>query len=378
MSYGGESNAKKMARLCAWRDIINEWHAGNPNQGHPKVLVLSGPHAHDVRVATSFGVPAENITAVDSNPAALAAAKRENKQFGVRWIRGNCFDVLDNEPFGIIFLDFCKTFKSAYDEVWPRLLKSTWGRPIGPPRRGGQAYTAHFCIAGMYGRDGQRPRAATRQEQEQSMEFLKYLYGDDVKAKPLKTVPSDAWRTVQAFTNAGATAKQFGAQLIPLFAISYQSYRANRRGVPMLYWAGTLLKCLGPRAARRHFRKHVVGDWYESEDWALLMGDALPQCYGSDPSGEELRSIALGLLLTGNAADQVADRLCIDRATLTAWQAHLARGTYADNKKLQGYRILDEAIKRMPAPNSWQEDIDKRFAIKRAWHLIGKELLSKP
>ena len=103
--YGGESNAKKLARVLLW-DHLQHVHVAS----HGRILVLAGPEAGDIRTLQALGIDPRNIVAVDTDPEHIAKSREIAPD--AEYILGDVFEAVrefDRDTFDVMFFDFCST-----------------------------------------------------------------------------------------------------------------------------------------------------------------------------------------------------------------------------------------------------------------------------
>lgn len=345
-TYGGESNAKKLARAQFWRwmftlfvgseipgsdadlrGMLNrirreitaaDYHLASETAARcvptAKVLVLCGPHGCDARVAASFGFRPENILAVDRDPAAIESAAAELATHGLGRVRlqvGDFVDALRAERFDIVFFDSCSPILHIVPTILSELVAQYSGRLNSSNRR----LVSFVGFGGMYGRDG---RYLTRRGSRRADAAA------DTKRERAFTA-----RMRRLSANAGG-------EYATISAISYHSRRANSAGTPMLYVGGGFRTWAqlreAPHLLSRRMRKVIYKQAKKSSRALASIGCGTRHQFeriGHDVDGVKVRAEALRLRRVGGFCSQrIADTLCLDPGTVRAWLAHDTRGTY--------------------------------------------------
>ena len=322
--YGGESNAKKIARFRVWTTI-----KGGARQllgkelGDCDIAVLSGPRGCDVLVAYTLGADARRITAIDINDESLCSAYDHLRSFderlsgAVRW-RSDSFErVLSAEKFDIAFIDSCSPIlllaRKSIDSLMQNAMNNEGQTIHGDPRRGSvkSVRRAIVYVGGMYGRDG------------------RFMNGGN--GRP------DEKRAHQFFREANDVANAVCAEFIPHRAYSYNSRRicddGKVRGTPMLYAGGTVAYqdtgYAPDRRRRRQTKSATKKCLRDAKRHAAEHGVDLVDGAGHDLDGIKLRDEAIEM---GRVCSRTAARLlCIPEGTVRAWLAHDTRGTYSND-----------------------------------------------
>lgn len=254
MSYGGESWAKKVARLQYWIHAAET--VGADRFWRSKFLVLAGPDAGDCRMLVHmFGVPPSQIVAVDRSAEALASAKEACP--GPEYVAGDIVAAARERRhrFDHVFVDLCSTIGPGSASVVARAA----AQAIRSDGIVGCGY--------MYGRESAAGRAAldrvrrgldrqfeniramdpvyrkkylaafrdiSRDDPFGSVEamedFVMQANSSDETPAHLRVTAAD-WITKDAFRTVGFWYAQH-------FSIAYRSTKDNGGGVPMLYGMG--------------------------------------------------------------------------------------------------------------------------------------------
>jgi hypothetical protein len=104
MSYGGETDSKRIARYLLWSSIrrkLQERFVVGPH------VVLCSSEAGDVRTLVALGADPKGIFAVDSDASALAHARAHIVGGGVNFVHGDVAEVATSLKPLAAFLDFC-------------------------------------------------------------------------------------------------------------------------------------------------------------------------------------------------------------------------------------------------------------------------------
>lgn len=111
MTYAGESNAKKLARLSMWRRLA----LALPNA--PRSLIVTGPDAGDVRCLRGLGKKIDRVVGVDIDPDAVSAAKRAVP--GIDVITGDLLDAAKSmrRRCDVVAADLCSTINDRSLEL---------------------------------------------------------------------------------------------------------------------------------------------------------------------------------------------------------------------------------------------------------------------
>lgn len=367
--YGGESNAKKIARAYFWLIIergtpsVDDYRDDDGNLGDDQrdlivrdfndkdkrkfvleglpyvdgslpglfeylpVAVLSGPMGFDVQTLLAMGVLPHVITAIDTNPESIESAKSRINGFmskGVKdfdayyghtadcisWVCDDYAHVLRSQGFAIVFMDTCSPILHAAKHTIDAVALSAQMSPLRHEGKDGECpqRRAQVFFGGMYGRDGR------------FMPERQFEHKD-----------SDARRTVRLFEKFGSLATAAGAYFQPSLSISYTSLRPGPNGkavgTPMLYAGGALTTVEGAynwgAAHRKRMRMKLD---------AINVGLIRDFCrepsnfirVGHDLGGAKLKQAALDL----GADEYASDVLGVPRGTVRAWKAHDTRGTY--------------------------------------------------
>ena len=337
MTYGGESNAKKLARLHIWN-----WFSFHRKCGAVrKLAVLSGPQACDVRVAIALGFDSHSIVAIDRDAAALREAKALLGELGsgVDWRCSDFEDVVSNESFSAVFMDSCSPILHLATAAMATLTGIT-GTDTWSARGSGEETLRSVLLAvgGMYGRDG------------------KHL------DKTGSGLPPDKRRMRHFNSRLAKAAAAVNSVYSSQTACSYSSRRlcadGKIRGTPMLYTAGLFgnvvqVERFKPMldqpngdgtvtksgSARKHRRTCLaLARRLNKKQQKLSKGQgslARMIAMGNDLDGEKVKGCAIRIAKE-TGAKAASNLLCLPEGTVRAWLAHETRGTYGDDYKAAG------------------------------------------
>lgn len=327
-SYGGESNAKKIARAIMWSEFRTLCVASGRDPSWVPVAALCGPYGHDVRCARAHGF--NNVTAIDRDPEAIRNARGLLGDAAADWRVDDFCEVLRREAFGVVFLDSCSLVLQVTREVFPSMVAQA-GRKVGavldPDRR--RARDLHMVIVGVggiYGRDAR---------------FLDDTFAGEPDLRRIGQVTSEM---------VDIAASDF-AYCFPTLAVSYTSRRKKEDGgvaqSPMLYAAARYWATGEAWRAELSTKPYRALDPVNGRVEQVVAGSRKNRRFLASISKREtkrdgIRFERLGHDLDGarvrrmtiNAAKQwgtgvAADTFCVDEGTVRAWLAHDTRGTYA-------------------------------------------------
>lgn len=293
MAYGGESNAKRLARLSLWSGIKRvQWR--NDPERVKRILVLAGPEAADIRTLRYLGIEPSKITAVDTNPVHIESCKAMEPD--ATYIVGDVFEHLKTckareLKYDALFLDFCQTFSM------PLMHKVVTGSIQG------LAPNATLCLGAMYGRE--RPETLKRMT---------------------KAGKAHARRSGFAWMNLDHAAYQSRMVSMMIGTISYRSGRLVRGksvGVPMVY------VLFASRIMRRPAGKLAwpdINDKFRRETEARLENTLGHNCVlieeiGDDADGEKLKAKVFRMADRGVSSKQIALALNLKSQQIAAWKA---------------------------------------------------------
>ena len=300
MGYGGESNAKKLARATLWNHIWRiRWKGGQNTDD--RILVLVGPEAADIRCLRALEVDPRRVTAVDTNAEHIEASRALVPE--ANYVAGDVFDYLAGEGrkgFDVMFLDFCgPTSAKCMDDVAKGVMH-------GLRRNEGIVAIGH-----MYGRE--------RKESGRRINKHKSVLRNSKKGKKSQKTVKGKMRITAAARAAywfKALAERFvgGRMLESTVAfITYQSSRKASHGVPMFYVAWIV-----------HRLPRMLGKlgWDEANmAFSRKLGKVvLMKELGGDPDGKKVREEAL-YWAESYPSVRVADFLNLKRQQVAAWKA---------------------------------------------------------
>ena len=288
-TYGGESNAKKIARAMFWDWKRRSLVGAGFDLSRTRTAVLCGPHGFDARAAQTQGF--RNIWCIDADPSYIEQAKAEsaewgNKPQGVRWIARDFFEVINETQFDVVFFDGCGQLLKYAESLAENLVSIA----------AGQRHLS-LTIGGCYGRDGGSGGATQR----------------------CRTASS---RLVEIASNKGLGIKPGGA-----FSYSSRRYRDDgsvNPGSPMIYLSASL--CDAERGCDRQTRRALKRIAKRHTKKRGLDVYAL----GSDLSGDALRAAVLeNREIISGGAKGLAEMFCLDWRQVAAWLAVDTKGKNA-------------------------------------------------
>lgn len=241
MGYGGESFAKKIARLHAWANL--QEIVGVRAMASAKALVLAGPDNADARILITMGVPPRNITAVDCDVEAARSAREALP--GVGCVVDDVVEVAKRRrrTFDVMMLDFCA-------QLSPRSVEAVAAAASFGLRDGGGALGCAFS----YGREGGEWGA-----------FVGEIRGVAHRAQFDESGAAQARAaTFRAYVEDAL--RRRGARWFPHSeeGVFYTSCRESGAGTPMVYFTGGVarspkMRLLPPVASRDPRLVRVLG-----------------------------------------------------------------------------------------------------------------------
>lgn len=261
--YGGESPAKKVARLEWWKAI----HKTHPSLLTSRIVVLAGPGAGDARVLRGLGADMSRVTMVDMDAAALESARAIVPE--ARAFLGTDLDaaVSMRGKVDVVALDYCMQLSAEniakFGRVSAVALRSFGG----------------VAACGMsYGREsGERLDAVNRGRGywEQTSAYTEHALAGKRGAEAKKIMNRAA--RYSAFSDAarrglGAVSLRFEERWFRF----YQSATDTKVGTPMMYAVGTakrgarcyetIASLAGKRA--RHVLRETFAEAARDDKWA--------------------------------------------------------------------------------------------------------------
>jgi len=357
MAYGGESNAKRLARARFWIEALFARHGETvytpecPND-EENALVLCGPEGADVRILVELGFSEDRIVAVDSSrdyieytreryPAATCICGELSKVISQKRFRRH---------FHYMLLDFCSP------------ISKRLGVSVARTAAFGLKHRGVLGAGFMYGREGPGCRehlARIRKRMSDPSSLVARLGGDaeqtldavaesvaakyqgekhlEVKKLALEYYSqNDLWGGVMTEMKKGRrpttlaqlsrthlmheiisdAALQFG-YILDEWAMHF--YRSGRRvgkrsvGVPMMYYQAV---CDRPNKSRKGLRRlrdlRIVQNLQDTMHRSSFIRD--------DPDGEVIKKAAVDLARMGGSA-RAAEILNLKRQQVAAWLA---------------------------------------------------------
>jgi hypothetical protein len=350
MSYGGESNAKKIARLRVWLEMLRHTEK-TKDVRESRALVLAGPEAGDIRALMALGVLPENITAVDVDPEALESSRRIVP--AANYVLGDVLKVVSKKRrkkktkrYDMVFLDYCSPISERAVQKSVRVAKEAL------------VNNGYFCTGFMYGREGPGAREGVSIGRETFMESVEMLRDKIIAPTPailrnmvdngVDMSNGDFYSLAEAISRGPESFRGKNRQVIEkalnitarvsylqnrmldnslkhgmvLFNTGYFAYRSGRRtksghssGVPMIYYLSRGLQFLG-KLPKKRLKRH-----YLTEASKFDMEEAF--CVGhlpDDPDGEGLRRCVMSFARKSGSA-YAADLFNLNKRTVAAWLA---------------------------------------------------------
>lgn len=349
MSYGGESNAKRIARASAWMammDMLPQFDdPGYKLPGALRALVLAGPNAGDIRTLGALGVLPWHVTAVDIDPDAIRSSQEIEPDADYRV--GDVLEVVTRRrkkrkplKYDLIFLDYCSPISERAVRKSVRVAKAAL-------INGGV-----FCTGFMYGRENGAAREGVKKARELSDAMADYAMEappEDFVTPAMKRMLDHKGLSPEVYsqldrhglTGKAKKAAEVGLKLISrvnllqhmtvrvgiehgivLFNVGHVSYRSGRRtrtgrssGVPMLYYMGKGYQLLG-RPSRSKFMRQYDRLTQDFDENGMFYIERVED----DTDGEKVR--ALAVKIARRYSSHVAgDFLNLNPRTVAAWLA---------------------------------------------------------
>jgi hypothetical protein len=280
-TYGGESNAKKLARVIFWDWLRRTLHAAGVDPSTTSTAVLCGPHGFDARTAQTQGF--RHIWCIDADRSYIEQARAESAEWGnhphnVRWVAGDFFEIIKETQFDVVFFDGCGQLLRYAESAAESLVTIA----------AGQRHLS-LTIGGCYGRDGGSGGATQR----------------------CRTASS---QLVNVAANKGLGIRPGGA-----FSYSSRRHRDDgsvNPGSPMMYLSASL--CDAERGDDRQSRRAIKRIARRHAKKRGLDVHAL----GSDLNGDALRAAVVeNRDAIGGGAKGLAEMFCLDWRQVAAWLA---------------------------------------------------------
>lgn len=347
MGYGGESNAKKVARAYAWMSMFSVHGEDTESISDRRFLVLAGPEAGDIKTLIGFGASPENITAVDVDEGALESSRRIEPR--VNYQLGDVLAVVTRrhgkgkkpKRYDVIFLDYCSPISA-------RVVRKSIQVAKVALTNGGM-----FCTGFMYGREGpdacagvDRGRQVLQERQVlqafaaerylavpallRLMERMGYEYEDVIKSLgegPLTTKEKLAAKRARNLSARVYLLRELMLReslqskmaMIHLGHLGYRSGRRNKSGrstgVPMLYYVCRGYQLIGNPTSSKVRRMIAKEEQKFNEE-----GTRIIEYFGDDPDGKCLKSLALHIANKWGS-QRAAQLLNLKRQQVAAWRA---------------------------------------------------------
>jgi hypothetical protein len=294
VSYGGESNAKKLARGNLWLGYRDIWSAGRIEDRN--ALVIAGPEAADVRAAKAIGIDPTRILAVDTDGDHIAASKQIVPE--AEYVKADVFDVLlrDKRKYDIMFFDFCQTLS---DKLLRQVIRAARERM----RRDGL-----LILGAMYGRERES-------EVKSFINKSKELLGHTDNPAATSRVRA-IWQWLKDLC------LMYRLLASPAMFVSYRSGKlVNGRsvGVPMVY-AGFFV-CSYKRFQGRTAAALAEEAFFQRLATSIGRQQVYIKDYGDDAHGEKLRHEVLRLASHGKSSQMLAEVFNLKRQQIAAWKA---------------------------------------------------------
>lgn len=316
MTYGGESWAKKLARIQYWKRAHSL--VGTDAFLSARYLVLCGPDAGDAKCLVGMGVDPTRIVAVDTDRAALDSACAFK---GPEYVHGDVRGVARKMRgrFAHVFLDLCSTIGPASAKLVAQtgafalrengILGSgfMYGRETAPVMRrvrewapGVATWVGAHKDAGRAIRSCDDPDMVGQTEDTLKEQWTKFLADEPAKAS----------RSLVAnkYVRDAAIAVGFGTLCVG--QCFYRSTKTRpdgtRAGVPMIYTMHMVERLRGRDPA-----------WWYGAMFANAV-NSIPD----DPDGSLVRQMAINVARGRTASSaEVAMLLNLSRQQLAAWLA---------------------------------------------------------
>jgi hypothetical protein len=312
-TYAGDSPNKKHARLMFWSKVLANLHRANMNGFF---LVLASREGGDISTLMGFGVPPEQIIAVDLEREALEICdeklRREFPSYvGYKLVHGDVCDVarsLKNRA-AAVFLDFCNYLSPDVSKMSADCVDraAMMNAMVGVGfMRGRERVIGKGMIERARSEVAIAQAAPSNQEFASRLEYaLKDVPQDD------EYVPNDG-RHHALWLDVGERAT--GWNVMPLGAILYQGT------VPMTYAVGKKVPC-GYASKMSTF-----------ELQQQMIVKVRPR-QGDDDEMALKRSIVENAKVHG--AEKSALMHNVSKKTVVAYVAHASRGSYKEAAPLR-------------------------------------------
>lgn len=300
MEYGGESNAKKIARSKFWNHVwFFRWKEGENKDD--RILVLCGPEAADVRCLRSVGIDTSQITAIDLNPKYIEASREIVPE--ANYVVGDVFEYLRKEgkgKFDVMFFDFCNTVSNNRTD-----------KVVNCVHRGLRKKDGVVGVGTTYGRETGSSLSEVNHHRKRITRHQKT--NKDRFESPGMTA---AGVSRFAFYYKALDRRFCGGRYLSsmIAAITYHSQRSDSGGVPMIYAMWSVRRKVGRLQGR------LAWDDANVEYRRSLGCNILVDHVGSDPEGDLLRKEAL-YWAEDHPSSRVADFLNLKRQQVAAWKA---------------------------------------------------------
>lgn len=360
-TYKGESPAKKIARLQYWSSVIPVFGLDAFKKG--KHLVLSSREGGDISVLLGFGVPPKNIIAVEMN---VEAARQAQEKFPeVEIIQDDVFAVARRHHRGLssAFFDFCSPISDA-------LLKKVIGtcaygiKDNGVLGCGFLAGRERGEISGLVESEKEDASALedailsqSNEEMLERLQLFPEIHGPngevvakvnlaaaferdpDQYRKFLAGLCRDtlSLRARATFLSSELVSRGLPLRCVPMGVayIYYMSSTNQSKGVPMLYYAGKVLRGSPGHSVEKLRRR------------AMAFMDTMPEpmMMPLPPISEEDLPVHAVIMARNLPMKYMGRLLNVPQSTITAWSAHLTRGTYDDRivqvqAEMEAYRKM--------------------------------------
>jgi hypothetical protein len=357
MTYGGESNAKRVARFHLWADVLmfNDGvlsldEGRKSPEGSIRVLALAGPEAADARCLRGLGVYPSEVTLADMDLDAICASRKVMPD--ANYFHGDVFEYLmrreHHRAFDVVFLDMCSPISKSLTRKIARAAMHAvnnngrlavgvmMGRETGRSRertidcreKVGQLFAAMSAKIQTMGRETAikflraKLLRADREEDNLAKEKLEGMGlsaeelvdllldpdGHDEYVKCLDA-PKELHEARQ-LTLKQSLRSHTRPQRVELhegLAVFYHSAREGNRGVPMLYASYILRRYRKRNVMRKAIQRH--------------RGYPRVLTLGKDVDGAQVKEAALALAAGGCGSARAADIFNLKRQQIAAWKA---------------------------------------------------------
>lgn len=297
-TYGGESNAKKIARATFWAHVSDlRWHSGGRKRSD-RVLVLCGPTAADVRAVTALGISPSRVTAVDLDEEYISEFRLGEPR--AEYVCEDVFRFLSRKrlvgkkkkrrKFDVVFLDFCGVLSPGMVREVVRVAKNN---------------VNHMGIIGigvMYGRESGDT-------------------GREIATSDMGVTGAPPWMKRSGYLIGRATRELVRSRvmLVPVIDLMYRSGRTvsgKNVGSPMIYTAYIVHKARGS-IGLSSYAKTIYRKMDESE----RDHNNVVKAIGDDARGVKVRELAIKLCSGGLDISTVSCLLNLKRQQIAAWKA---------------------------------------------------------